>query len=448
MLSDKVAASDTSTEDSIRLVDGIRFATEVRELKELRVGDTNRLTNHMDSALKDRMFEIKSNDPLTVVVTDRAGNGVAGLAVSGAIVKARNEYTMIFRTYVTPEEYQYNMSLYGIKQVEVHCKGIQLLSAQVLIKPAPRLRPPAALAFYDATDNTRVPAGGTVLISSRDDPRFTLVAPLFTAISVPYTGADISLPRNLPDCVITVAPDISGYNNEYSQKFILFGNEIISGEVKRMMLKNNLVEGEWRVVLSWGEHPKDLDLYCITNFKPRKVYFGMMNKGGQHDHSMGSIELDFDQQLGFGPETITFTPNPALKYRFLVCNYTGNKVKSLVNSGGKIVVNKSRGPPVQFEVPTDIVLGDDGEIARYWRIFDLMKGVLVPFNKVTKVDLRNMDVQVRLCFLLLFITTIADCLFLCRERSPRTTSLLISQPSFLHHPLNNGPTTHKRRTKR
>ena len=199
------------------------------------------------------------------------------------------------------------MLLYGIKQVEVHCKGIQLLSAQVLIKPAPKLRPPAALAFYNAADNTRVPAGGTVLISSRDD---------------------LSLPRNLPDCVITVAPDISGYNNEYSEKFILFGNEIIPGKVKRMMLsKNNLVEGEWRVVLSWGEHPKDLDLYCITNFKPRKVFFGMKNKGGQHDRSMGSIELDIDQQVGFGPETITFTPIPALKYRFLVCNYTGNKVK-------------------------------------------------------------------------------------------------------------------------
>ena len=398
LLSNKVAASTESTDSIARsLVDGIRFAIEVRKLKELCVGDTNRLTNQMDSALKDRMYEIKSNDPLTVVVTDRAGNSVAGLAVSGAIIKATNEYTMIFRTNVTPEEYQYNMLLYGIKQVEVQCKGIQLLSAQVLIKPAPKLRPPAALAFYNAADNTRVPAGGTVLISSRDDPRFTLAQPLFTAISVPYTGADISLPRNLPDCVITVAPDISGYNNEYSEKFILFGNEIIPREVKRMILsKKNLVEGEWRVVLSWGEHPKDLDLYCITNFQPRKVYFGMKNYGGQHDPTLGSIELDIDQQQGFGPETITFTPNPAKKYRFLVCNYTGNKVKSLVNSGGKIVVNKSRGPPVQFEVPTDIVLGDDGKIARFWHVFDLIKGVLVPVNKVTKVDLRNMDVQVRL----------------------------------------------------
>ena len=400
LLSTIVAASGTgSTESSgsvaMSLVGGIRFAIEVRELKELCVGDTNRLTNQMDAALKDRMYGIKSNDPLTVAVTDSAGNGVAGLAVSGAIIKARNEYTMIFRTNVTPEEYQYNMLLYGRKKVEVHCKGIQILSAQgVLIKPAPKLRPPALFAFYNAADNTRVPAGGTVLISSRDDPRFTLARPLFTAISIPYTGADISLPRNLPDCVITVAPDISGYNNEYSEKFILFGNETIPGEVKRIMLsKNNLVEGEWRVVLSWGKHPKDLDLYCITNFQPRKVYFGMKNEGGQHDPTMGSIELDIDVRQGFGPETITFTPNPAKKYRFIVHNYTGNAIKSLANSGGKIVVNKSRGPPVQFEVPTDIVLGDDGEIARFWHVFDLIEGVLLSVNKVTKVDLRGAEVR-------------------------------------------------------
>ena len=150
----------------------------------------------------------------------------------------------------------------------------------------------------------------------------------------------------------------------------------------------------WRVVLSWGEHPKDLDLYCITNFQPRKVYFGMKNEGGQHDPTRGSIELDIDVRgRGFGPETITFTPNPAKKYRFIVHNFTGNAIKSLVNSGGKIVVNKSRGPPVQFEVPTDIVLGDDGEIARFWHVFDLIKGVLVPVNKVTKVDLRGAEVR-------------------------------------------------------
>ncbi len=407
-------SNETSGSVAKSLVDGILFATEVRELKELCVGETYRLTNQMDAALKDRMYEIKSNDPLTIAVTDSVGNGVAGLTVSGAITKSRDQYTMIFRTNVTPEDYQYNILLYGRKQVEVYCKGIQLLSAQVIIKPAPRLRPPTAFAFYNAADNSRVSAGGTVLISSRDDLMFTLSRSLFTALSIPYTGTDISLPLNLPDCVITVTSHFSGYNNKYSEKFILFGNETIPGEVKRMFLsKNNLVEGEWRVVLSWGQHPLDLDLYCITDFQPRKVYFANKNEGGQNDPTMGSIELDIDVRQGFGPETITFTPNPTKKYRFLVHNYTGNKVKSLVNSGGKVVVNKSHGPPVQFEVPTDIVLRDDGEIAMFWHVFDLIEGVLVPVNKVTKEDLRARDVQVRLLIFAVFsFTAITDCLLL------------------------------------
>jgi len=163
-------SNETSGSVAMSLVDGIRFATEVRELEELCVGETYRLTNQMDAALKDRMYEIKSNDPLTIAVTDSVGNGVAGLTVSGAITKSRDQYTMIFRTNVTSEEYQYNFLLYGRKKVEVYCKSIQLLSVEgVLIKPAPRLRPPTAFAFYDAADNTRVTSGGTVLISSRDD---------------------------------------------------------------------------------------------------------------------------------------------------------------------------------------------------------------------------------------------------------------------------------------
>ena len=66
------------------------------------------------------------------------------------------------------------------------------------------------------------------------------------------------------------------------------------------------------------------------------------------------------------------------------------------------MLNKSRGPPVKFEVPTDIVLDDDGEIAMFWHVFDLIEGVLVPVNKVTKEDLRDSDVQVRLCFFAFF----------------------------------------------
>ena len=97
----------------------------------------------MDAALKDRMYEIKINDPLTIAVTDSIGNGVTGLAVSGTITKSRNEYTMIFRTNVTSEEYQYNMLLYGRKKVEVYYKSIQLFSVQgFLIKSAPKSRGP------------------------------------------------------------------------------------------------------------------------------------------------------------------------------------------------------------------------------------------------------------------------------------------------------------------
>lgn len=150
---------------------------------------------------------------------------------------------------------------------------------------------------------------------------------------------------------------------------------------------------EWRVVLSWSQHPKNLDLYCITNFKPRLIYSGESNVGGRNNANKGNIELDISVQNGFGPETITFTPNPAKKYRFIVYNVTGNTFSSLADSGAMMNLMKGSGGPVKFHIPTDVVLDDCGECARFWHVFDLFRGVITPVNRIISKDLRDVPVR-------------------------------------------------------
>ena len=400
----KVAANgtghtQTSGIKAMHMMGVLSHAAEVRTLDVLCVGDTKRLTNAM-GPLKEQLYAIPPRgDALTVTVSDitgpNAGSGVAGLQVSGAVSITKSMYTMVFEVKVDPEEYQFNLLLYGMKRLEARWKNVTLLSANVLFKPAAKVQPRGAYAFHNAANNSKVLAGGVVVIHSRDDPRSTVDSPVFRAITVPYTGADVKLPPGLPaDCIVTVSPDIPGYSNEYSEKFVLYGNERLASETMKMMLsESNITGSEWRVVLTWDADPSDLDLYCLTNFHPNRVYFGANNKGGQNDPNKGNIELDIDVRDGFGPETITFTPDPTKKYRFLVHNYSGNSRKTMASSQAKIVIHKGSGRPVQFDVPVDIVVNSDNECARFWHVFDLINGVMVPVNVVLVDDIRYSTVS-------------------------------------------------------
>ena len=74
-------------------------------------------------------------------------------------------------------------------------------------------------------------------------------------------------------------------------------------------------------MLSWAEEPRDLNLYCIRDKAPFKIYHGFKNTGGQKDKKKGMIQLDVDVHDGKGPETNTFTPEVGVRYRFGVKNF-------------------------------------------------------------------------------------------------------------------------------
>ena len=139
--------------------------------------------------------------------------------------------------------------------------------------------------------------------------------------------------------------------------------------------------------MTWAQAPRDLDLYCVTNFKPSTIYFGSKNAGGRSNLSKGKIELDVDVRQGFGPETITFTPFADKKYRFYVHNYSDET--ALSESCANIVVHKGGGETISLDIPTDIVVDSAGKHARYWNVFELWGGEIRIANEVVPADLRN-----------------------------------------------------------
>ena len=66
---------------------------------------------------------------------------------------------------------------------------------------------------------------------------------------------------------------------------------------------------EYRIVLTWGETPRDLDshlTYYVDNEQVSHIYFGHRSDSYQGDTL---AVLDYDERDSFGPETVTITFN-------------------------------------------------------------------------------------------------------------------------------------------
>jgi hypothetical protein len=128
----------------------------------------------------------------------------------------------------------------------------------------------------------------------------------------------------------------------------------------------------WRVVLSWGANPQDLDAY-LAGPNPSGVgrfqiaYF-----------SVGSLttspfaQLDIDVQTGFGPETITIGRQSPGVYRFFVNRFDGTG--SIGTSGARVDLYRGNTLVRQFFPPTS-----NGD---WWNVFELNGESITTINTI------------------------------------------------------------------
>ena len=123
-------------------------------------------------------------------------------------------------------------------------------------------------------------------------------------------------------------------------------------------------EGTYRIVLSWGESPSDLDSHITgPNGNDRFHVF--------YDNTIynnGIVNLDVDDVSSYGPETITIKSFEDGMYRYSVHNYSNQ------NLGGGIEIQESpaRVEIFDFEglVSTFIAPEYTGE-GNTWRVFEI-----------------------------------------------------------------------------
>lgn len=163
-------------------------------------------------------------------------------------------------------------------------------------------------------------------------------------------------------------------------------NIVISPEIQ--------TSAEYRIVLTWGETPRDLDSHLIcTGDSNYHVYFGMkdyrgsgssdQNENGTSGERTEYASLDRDDVTSYGPETTTVKVKEGNSYIYAVHNFTNGSARpgqaeawNLAHSGAKVVVYDGNGIIFDGNVPTD-------QEGITWEVFRIENGRLVVTNQIS-----------------------------------------------------------------
>ena len=206
-------------------------------------------------------IEAAKNFPIaTEIVGD--GTGIQSIHLESVGLAAPNGGLVIkFQVLLTHDEAWRDMANYGDK---LYCfatpEGKLIGSFMVDTCPEDSHRPSRQYEFYNALNNT--PITDTIVHMELDN--------LDDGSKVNEDGHEkIGLPALSNGCW-QFHPHCDGYDLNQSF-FVKYKDCWSSVETNRIFLNpsNSLAEGQMRVVLTWGEHPRDLDLHCNSS---KKVY--------------------------------------------------------------------------------------------------------------------------------------------------------------------------------
>jgi hypothetical protein len=133
-----------------------------------------------------------------------------------------------------------------------------------------------------------------------------------------------------------------------------------SGTLVSIVGYDVLTAGQYRFVLTWAENPHDIDSHLVLPGNTEEVYFGHKVAADS------SANLDWDDLVSYGPETITIDTVKPGTYTYYVHKYSGDgdmgavsdAVVQVFGSNGLIRTLKIKDAP---NASTSTQL--------YWRVF-------------------------------------------------------------------------------
>ena len=155
-----------------------------------------------------------------------------------------------------------------------------------------------------------------------------------------------------------------------------------AGELDFLLL-TELTDNQYRVRITWGETPRDLDSHVVgytSSGEQYHVYFSAMDA---YEGELNICNLDVDDTTSYGPEVITLTPVSERPYYYYVHNFSGEG--SIPTSSVRIEVFKGNTLIRTFGTPSG---GSD----LYWNVFAIVNDVIIVKNTLSSdpdVDYAN-----------------------------------------------------------
>jgi len=196
-----------------------------------------------------------------------------------------------------------------------------------------------------------------------------------TEIATDYTDSRGRYSVNIPEGTIIIRAEKAGFITREKGPITVTG-PMASGGGTSIAMSKILPENDWRIVLTWGKNPDDLDSHVYFGCKEdQHVYYPEENRKGTSERAGGlEVDLDTDDTESYGPETVSIRgagrcTNPGCcLIKFKVKHYSGSG--SLGTSEAVVSVFKGASRVGEYKVPPCI--GD----AIWWTVLtiDAMNG--------------------------------------------------------------------------
>ncbi len=203
-------------------------------------------------------------------------------------------------------------------------------------------------------------------------PEAVLTAAFYASPLSGDAPLEVSFTDQSSDAAYTLVVSKEGFSTYTNSQVVIESGETLTMDVS---LSPNLGEGEFRIVLNWGDDPDDLDSYLKTpNIEGSEytVYYG--EHGSQTSPPYAT--LDHDDRDGYGPETITIYQSFAGTYKYYVHNYSGTP--AITTSNAVVQVYDNNGLLASVNIPTQ----GEGD---FWNVLtiDGGTGAITVINEIT-----------------------------------------------------------------
>lgn len=164
-----------------------------------------------------------------------------------------------------------------------------------------------------------------------------------------------------------------GYTTGYVNVIVNSGEEVVAnGSLSPIMTSST-----YRVVLTWGRSPEDLDSHLIGQAADGFTYHVYYSDKHAYNTSGREVaNLDVDDTTSYGPETTTFIVETTGNYEFMVHRYSS--YGSLPDSGATVEVYNGTRLIAKYTVDST-----KSDSYRYWEVFIIENGIFKTVNEMS-----------------------------------------------------------------